>query len=543
MQRAKKYVPVVLYAAAVAAVLVFRLLDHRTEGYFSSSVYYGLYTTLELCILLVWLVSVRRRLLPAFARACIVTVGLLFLFFLAVSTVNYRIADQNDLALKRFCWYLYYIPLLGVPALFLATCMSFVRGKRAAVRWGAACLSVSAVLFAFVITNDIHYLVFIPEDPNRFLTSGGYGYGPVYYVGFVFVALEILFSVSRLALLFRKRLQLVVVLLPLLLMPCFIPFSRLVHIVFGVQFLAMPQFSIFCMACFFECCIRFRLIPYNENYTAFFNRMRFPAVITDDAFTPVYCTAEPMEADKALFAKALSSPVYVTADLRLSGKPLKAGSVFYTEDESELNRMNERLSDANELLSAEQTLIKAENDLKEQNARTESRRRIYTEISERTYSRQQEIAALLNATSPGAPDFDRVIARVNLLNAWVKRSANLLLVNEDKNEIDANELLLALEESARYLVYLGVRMEVTGNAAFLLPRRTAFALYETFERIAEACLPGMTRLFAALSAGELRLVTDAALPAGLPDLPMPVKVKTGDGLTYFSIGIKGGQNG
>lgn len=541
MKREKHIDAAWIYAACILLALAFRLADHKTRNPFASTLGFGMELALEAGMLLIWLNSVRRRLLPSPGRICIVAAALLFLFFIAVSAVNYRIADQNDLSFKRFCWYLYYIPLLFTPALFLITCIGIAKGRGKLKLPAALLLSVSGTLFAFVVTNDLHYLVFTPNDPLDFRSSGGYGYGILYYIGIVIVAAEMLSGAVLLAVLFRKRLQLLAVLIPVALLPFYKPVSVLMFRISGVLFLTMPQYCIFCLVCFFECCIRLRLIPYNENYTAFFRCMRFPAVITDAAFTPVYRTAVPVDADRGKLRAALSAPVYLTGDLRLCGIPLKAGHVFYTEDESELNRMNERLKDAGELLETEHTLIRAENELQAQKARTGSRSRIYAEISEKTYARQQRISRLLENTSPDAPDFRRVLALVSLYNVWIKRSANLLLVNEGEADVDARELTLALEETARYLVYLGVTMETAGGAGSLLPRAVAFDAYETFEALTEAALPGMTRLYAALTENTLRLVTDALPPAVLPDAPLPVTVTQSEGLTYFAVPLKGGN--
>ena len=536
MKRGKRPDAVWFYAAGILLTLGVRLLDHKTASLSLSTCCFGAELLGEAVLLLAWLHSVRRRLLPSRARTCMAAAALLFLFFLAVGAVNYRIVDQADLGFKRICWYLYYIPLLFTPSLFLITCLDIVPPRRERFPWGTACLCVSAALAALVLTNDRHLLVFIPEDPAAFVTYGDYRYGILYYAGFAFVVGEILFGAVRLAVSFQKRSRLFAALLPLLLMPCFLPLDLFQRRLLHLRVLLMPQFCIFCMVCFFECCIRFRLIPYNENYSAFFRHMRFPAVVTDGGLSFVYRTAAPVEASTEQLRRALAGPVYLTEDLRLSGRRLKAGNVFYTEDETRLHRMNERLRDANELLRSEHTLICAENELKEQKARVESRSRIYAQISEKMRGRQREAAALLESTGPGAPDFDRTIARVSLLNAYIKRGANLLLVNEGAEEIPAGELMLALEESARYLVYLGVTMQAALREPAMLPRELAFSLYETFETLLEASLPGMTRLHAAVSAGRLRLVTDGALPETLPETPLPVDAKRADGCVYYIIG-------
>ena len=528
-----------VYALCVLLTLVIHLADHKSPYAGVSTVLFGCDLLLESGMLLWWLVSVRRRLLPSRARAYITAVAVLFLFFLAVSTVNYRVADQNDLFFKRCCWYLYYIPLLGVPALFLSICLSISPLKKIRVPVDTVCLTVSGALAAVVLTNDLHRLVFVPEDPSHFVTAYGYSHGTVYYVGAVFVALEFLLGAARLILLSQKRRRLLLVFIPLLLLLLYRPISVLEQITFRAMFLPMPYYVILCMASFFEACIRFRLIPYNENYTAFFANMRYPAVITDKALAPVYRTAAPLRADPARLRETRREPVYLSPDLRLSGKRLKAGNVFYAEDESELHRMNERLTDANEMLESEHTLIRAENELREQRARLESRGSIYSRISQKTLSRQTAIAGLLRNVSPESPDFNGVIARVSLMNAYIKRSANLLLTDERREEIDGRELLLALEESARYLIYLGIKMEVTGTPSAYVDRTAAFDAYETFESIAEASLGRTKRLYAALGREELRLVAEAA-PEALPVAPIAYTLKRSEGLVYYSVPLKGG---
>ena len=543
MKSKKRPDPVWFYAAGILLVLGVRLLDHKTKSYSLSTLCFGVGLMADAVMVFAWLHSVRRRLLPSRARACMAAAALLFLFFLAAGAVNHRIVDQADLGFKRACWYLYYLPLLFTPSLFLITCLDIVPPRRERFPWGTACLCVSAALAALVLTNDLHLLVFIPENPAAFATYGDYRYGVPYYAGFAFVVGEILFGAVRLAVSFQKRRQLFAVLLPVLLMPGYIPLDLLQWRLFSLRLLLMPQFCIFCMMCFFECCIRFRLIPYNENYSAFFRHMRFPAVITDGGLSPVYRTAAPVEAAREQLRQALAGSVYLTEDLRLSGRALKAGDVFYTEDETQLHRMNERLRDANELLRSEQTLIRAENELKEQRARAESRSRIYAQIAEKMVGRRREAATLLEDARPGAPEFDRVIARVSLLNAYIKRGANLLLVNEGEDTIPLDELALALEESARYLIYLGVTMRVARLDSVSISRGLAFSLYESFETLLEASLSGMTRLHAAVSGAGLRLVTDGAPPETMPETPLPVSVQHDDGCFYYIIPGGKGEGG
>ena len=194
MKRGKRPDALWFYAAGILLVLGVHLLDHKTRSLTLSTVCFGVGLLADAVLLLAWLHSVRRRLLPSRARSCMAAAALLFLFFLALGAVNYRIADQSDLVFKRACWYLYYIPLLFMPSLFLITCLDIVPPRRGRAPWGTACLCVSGVLAALVLTNDWHFLVFAPEDPAHFVTYGGYRYGLLYYVGAVYVIGAILMA-------------------------------------------------------------------------------------------------------------------------------------------------------------------------------------------------------------------------------------------------------------------------------------------------------------------------------------------------------------
>ena len=91
--------------------------------------------------------------------------------------------------------------------------------------------------------------------------------------------------------------------------------------------------------------------------------MRFPIIITQKDLSVAYRSAEPVSADACALRAALKEPVYLNEDTLLTGKPVTAGYAFYTEDVSELHRMNEKLAEANDLIASENDLIQAENDL------------------------------------------------------------------------------------------------------------------------------------------------------------------------------------
>ena len=311
-----------------------------------------------------------------------------------------------------------------------------------------------------------------------------------------------------------------------------------------------PEIHIFCLLAIFEICIRERLIPHNENYAGFFASLPMPVMITDRDFHPVYRSSSGIEADRDRLSEALSAPVYPQSDQKLSGRQLRGGYAFWIEDESEVRKANEKLAEANELLESENTLIEYENRQKEQNAYLRSRHHIYHEIAAQMYPYQKRIEELLNAARPGEEGFRRQIAGVSVLNAYVKRKTNLLLMASEAENIRLQELLLAVSESARYLTYAGLRTSVdeSGFCAApaakgeedTLPAAALIALYDGFEALAEHLIGHASLLMVSFSGDRLTLAADADGPIEAPGTGLPVTEEERDGILYLTVTAKKG---
>lgn len=83
----------------------------------------------------------------------------------------------------RYLWYLFYLPMLFVPMLALLIAMSL--GKPDDYRlpgWTRALWLISGALLLFVLTNDLHQLVFtFPKDASVW-TDRDNGYAAGYFI-------------------------------------------------------------------------------------------------------------------------------------------------------------------------------------------------------------------------------------------------------------------------------------------------------------------------------------------------------------------------
>lgn len=291
---------------------------------------------------------------------------------------------------------------------------------------------------------------------------------------------------------------------------------------------------------FIEICIRNRLIPSNENYAGFFSLLDLPMLITDRALTPVYASSLPVEATQEQLRGSLAAPVSLSEDERLSGMELRAGGVFWVEDESALHRERHRLAEAAELLSEENDLIAVENTLKEKQAQLEAQNRVYDRIAAALLPKQRRVEALLKAAAPGTEGFQSALASCCVLNAYSKRKSNLLLLSEETLPKRNRELFLALQESASYLKYCGVEAAAVGEEYSALPLSAVHELYDAFETVLEAWLPHMKKMTVSLADDGLRLAAETAGEPPLPETALPVERRREDGCTFLRIRARTG---
>ena len=541
----------ILYIAAILIAGVCDVIAKQIIKVFmndpSSSTLLPLISTVMFCInmciylalLVLWTRSVQRRLLPSRERTYMIIAALSAISLMLLRSIRYRLIGELDFASAEVFWYLYCIPRTLLPALFLMTCIRIER--KSPGRFDERLVLIPTFLIMLgILTNHLHHFAFRPV-PNKPFTgeTNSYTDGWLTYVYDVFAILCVAIGLVLLTRANRRLHDVKKVLLPfffLLIIFALIGLNTLLSKLDNVSMFKPPEIICFNAVAIFESCIRNRLIPYNENYAGFFGKMRFPAMIADRNFNPEYRSAQSIAASTAQLAGALSEPVYPDKDTKLSAREVTAGYAFYTEDESELHRLNEKLRDTNEIIEGENDLIQAENELKAKQAQVDSRNLIYARISENMLPYHRRALEMIDGMKGDEPDFEYRLARLNLLNAYIKRGTNLLLAEEGKDSISVSELKRALDELSLYLTYLGIQTNVK-TVGDSISRTAALALFTSVYEIVSALSDQTAMLHIVIDGQSLRATSDGAPVGALPDA---IGMKESGGLFFYSFSVREG---
>ncbi|MCR5796141.1 MAG: hypothetical protein K6G61_12440 [Solobacterium sp.] len=494
---------------------------------------YMIYTGL----LLYWIEAVRFRLLPSGAKTCVLSAGFLMLGYMLVRIFKYRFAVNT--VTMRYAVYAYWIPQILIPALFLMTCIR-IRHSGKESRKDNLVLIPAALLVLLAMTNDLHSLVYVPNVPlSAFdVTTGTYSYAPGFYLLHAWVILAL---GTGMVLLFLHRGSLPGKASLILAADFLLWYGLQLGNIFIFERVTLfrayntPEIYTFGVLGFFEVCIRYRLIPYNENYAGFFRSLKIPAVITDRELQPVYASETCPETNRKILSKVLQGPAFLTPDMKVCGKEIRAGYAFWAEDESAVHRMQDRLLEANEMIDHENDLIRTETEQKEKDAYLQSRHRIYHEIAEKLYPVQKRISHILEQAEPGTADFRNRIADVSVLNAYVKRKTNLLLLAEENETLSLGELYLALQESANYLTLAGLHTTAGMQEERQLPSAVIIGLYDAFECIAEQLKGKVPSLMVSWNGKFLRLAAETDFVPDTEDIALPVQFHKSEDILYADI--------
>ena len=516
-----------LIVCAVAARVITR--GHREASYFlpvsllRSFIYIGLMTW--------WGVSLWQRIVQTQVRRYLAATAALCVFWLSIRTVKFFFAATPTAI--RYLWYGYYFPMLFIPLLCVFVALSLGKPENYRLpKWTSLLYIPTVLLLLLVLTNDLHQLVFVfPADAAAWLDTD-HGYGVGYFIVMGWIALGMITAIVTMLLKCRIPHSRVTLGLPFMPVALAALYSVLyISRISWIEMLAGDMTVVQCLllAAGIESCIRCGLIQSNTGYRALFEASGIRAEITDEALR-VQAASVPHELfpeDK--LHEAVNQTTHLNRNTLLKGSPIRKGFVFWQEDISELQDALDDLRLVQDELRDTGDILKAENAQKARRLRLEEQTRLYDLVEQQSAPQFARLEALLSELSAAQSQEEAkpLLGRIAVIMTYIKRRSNLVFLAAQKDFIDANELLLCLNESAQALQLCDVSCTVRLRLCESVSASQAVALYDLFGAVLDTgrSLTAML-LFIEQSGGVLRARISASC-----DESLDVLCSRFDGLT------------
>lgn len=445
--------------------------------------------------IIIWFFQLRRRLLQPYVRRNLMAAALLMIFWIAIRTIKYEFLFPREHISVRYAWYLYYIPFIFIPLLMFLSVLYIGRPYNSPIsRWWNLLYIPAVMLGTGILTNDIHQSAFFFPGGFGNWNNDSYVYGPVYYgvmiwVGTLFVAMLVI-ALSRCAVPANRK-KIWIPLLPL----AFGVIYTVLYILYSDNILRLiltfPEMGCFLFAAYMESLIVVHLFPSNDKYSDFWNASSIGAGIMDMNGTIHYKSRHSVPVSQELVRRAESQDVYLEdGNIVLRSHRIHGGFCYWNKDISEINKLNRMLEDIGNVLSEENIMLEAENKIREERIRISRQNVLYDSIAGKVSPQLDIISRLLDKPADTEEEFIENMKYACILNAYVKRYSNLLLLSHQNRRIDSGELGLAITESLEYVQLYGVKTHILCDGNQMFDREKILISYELFENVLELVIPG-----------------------------------------------------
>lgn len=487
--------------------------------------YNGMIFVLFAAAACLWIFQLQKRLLQSDARHNLVSAAVLMIFWMAIRTYKYEILPSGH-CMSRYIWYLYYVPMVMIPLLMFLSVLTIGKPYCRTLdrRWYLLFIPAAALIMG-ILTNDVHQKAFFFHDGLSDWDENHMIRGFVYYAAMAWMVL--LFIAILTVVLIRcavpqRRKRIWVPLLPLLVgviytLSVVVNRSNLL-----TDMLRAPEIGCLVFAAFMESLICVRLFPNNDNYGAFWHASSIGAGIMDRQGTIRFRSEKSVSVTPEQVRQALQDAVFLdNGRLRLKSHEIRGGFGYWVRDISEIRRLNEQLEELGNVTAQENSMMAAENSMRAERLHIEEQNRLYDDMARGVKRQLDALDNLLNSLPEDEAAFQAAMKYACILNAYVKRHSNLLLLSHQDRVIHSEELRHALTESLEYVKLYGIRTQCFFDGKGNLSGEAAVFAYELFEDVLETSLPGADNIlvYAQKSEKELCLRMELNAPEALFDNP------------------------
>ncbi len=481
-----------------------------------------------------WGVSVAYRIVQKNIRICLVISAALMLLWMALRAIKYNSpADINTYG--RYLWYSYYIAMVFLPLMMFFAMLNIGKPENTNNRKYLLIIP-AAVLVLLVMTNDFHQLAFVFE-PDFHNWNKQYSYGPVYYVIvvwiFILVLSSIVLSINRCRIsATRKKLWIPIVII--LVAIIYTLWNNLNHGYSGLRIYNVPEVFCFASIALWESLIQIGLVPSNTGYGDFFNASNLNTLIFDNEGNVKYRSKNATNVSKDVVLQNGNS-VVIDENIILKKHNIKGGKAVWTEDISAINQINRELSEVKEQISEYNVILKSEAELKKRRAAVTEQNKLYDSITEFIRPQLCDLENILKNIENNRGDISVNYAGACVVNVYIKRISNLLIMAKSRKMLNAFELENSIRELAEYISVYGILCSFFSNVSGEISSEKTIALFKFIGIFIRHIMNCTDALLFNLKVNEkfidLKINCDSKNEMKIPDVLLDDIIKLGGNVT------------
>ena len=261
-------------------------------------------------------------------------------------------------------------------------------------------------------------------------------------------------------------------------------------------------------------------MPSNDYYGVLWNASSIGAGIMERDGTVRYRAARSVDVSLQQVRNAVAEAVLLDdGNISLVSIHVKGGYGYWTRDITEINRLNREIENLGDVIAEENTMLEAENRIKEKLMRIKEQNRLYDHISETVKPQLDTINSILDNLSQEEEEFEMTMKYACILNSYIKRHSNLLLLQKQNGALFGSELRRAVAESMEYVKLYGIKTLFSCCDEGACDGKAALTAYEVFEGILEKTIPGASHMlvFLDICTDGLYLKMEIEIPDAMSD--------------------------
>ncbi len=367
-----------------------------------------------------WIMRLYYKLYDNRTKFYVFIIGILIVFWMVIRITKGLVYSDG---MARFCWYLYYVPLIFAPSYFYMCVCSLTNNLSSKNK--IYIYSISSLLLFLVISNDFHQLVF--RFPDGLSNYNNYKHFIGYYVICVYIFYYfgkgmVLIAINQFK--FKKCFK---AFLPLFLLVLGLLYT--IFYVIGISFFRGSNLSVIlsvliCLG--IELIFYLGLIPNNSKYKKAFIDSSLDMLIISLEGDSIYKTKTFNKVPKYIITDIKSNSVkdsYRENDMIYNVVFNKDSYVVMKRDIVEFNRLKRKIKKKRTRLLEINSKLKSENELKKELEEIKLRKEIVLKLEDSMYEKKSEALSILDKDSVSRNDLEYVKALIS----YCKRKSSLII--------------------------------------------------------------------------------------------------------------------